>query len=520
MLRQAEALLSHHADAINALNVYPVPDGDTGSNMLLTLRAVLKGLDASRGRRLDDVARLAARAAVLGARGNSGVLLSQYLVGLGRSLEGQQRADAPTLAAALVEAAAAAYAALQQPVEGTFLSVARAAGEAARAAASADGGLLPVLDAAIQGAAEAVERTPSQLPVLAEAGVVDAGGLGLLRILEGARFGLSGEELPPPPAALAGATPAAARLEAFPEEGYGYCTEFLVEAQGEANDLRRDLVPHGDSLLVVGVPGLLRVHIHTLDPQAVLELAQGTGPLRDVKVQDMTQQHRSLRARGQGETDRVAIVAVAPGDGWCRLFLSLGASEVVVGGQSMNPSAEELVRAMETAPSDSVLVLPNNPNVILAAEQAARLSAKSVAVIPSRTAPQGIAALLGHNLEADLETNRRLMARALARVRTVEIALAVRDTRYRGLRIRRGQYLGLLDGELVSRSDDLAPLVDEMLTRAGTESADVVTFYYGQELPLPAAHALAERTRERFPGLEVDLLRGGQPHYLLIIAVE
>ncbi|MBI2911816.1 MAG: DAK2 domain-containing protein [Chloroflexi bacterium] len=520
MLRQAEALLTHHADAINALNVYPVPDGDTGTNMLLTLRAVLKGLEASRARRLDDVARVAARSAVLGARGNSGVLLSQYLVGLARSIEGHRRVDAAGLAAALADAAQAAYAALETPVEGTFLSVARAAGDAARTAVATDGGLLLVLEAAIQGAAEAVERTPSQLPVLAEAGVVDAGGLGLLRVLEGARLGLTGEELPPPPAAPAGEAPAMARLETFPEEGYGYCTEFLVAAQAEVNDLRRALAPHGDSLLVVGIPGLLRVHIHTLDPQAVLELAQGTGPLREVKVQDMTQQHRSLRARGQGETARVAVVAVAPGDGWCRLFLSLGASEVVTGGQSMNPSAEELVRAMETAPSDSVLVLPNNRNVILAAEQAARLVAKSVAVIQSRTAPQGVAALLGHNLEADLATNRRRMERALARVRTVEIARAVRDSRYRGLHVRRGQCIGLLDGELVSRADDLSLLVDEMLTRAGCEDADVVTFYYGEDLSLAAAHDLAERTRRRFPHLEVELLRGGQPHYLLIIAVE
>jgi len=529
MLQGAARYLEKNKEQVNALNVFPVPDGDTGTNMYLTLAAALK--EAMQGP--DDLPKVAAAAStgsLMGARGNSGVILSQLFRGAAQALANCQTAGPKDVAQALVEATRTAYRAVMKPVEGTILTVARLAARKALAAARDGGDVEAVLRAALAGAREALDKTPSLLPVLHEAGVVDAGGQGLVLILEGALAGLTGREVGP----TAGTVPAASRAveplfpakeESTPQNiTFGYCTEVLLRGHElDAGAIREKLGRHGDSLLVVGDAEAVKVHIHTNHPGQVLEELLSYGTLHDIKIDNMRDQHREYLKGGGGEASgkkRIGIVAVAQGEGLMAAFKSLGADVVLSGGQTMNPSTEEFVNAVEEVPAPEVLVLPNNKNVILAARQAEGLVQKKMAVVPTRSIPQGIAALVAFNPEMDLEKNASLMAEAAQKVKTGEVTYAVRSSRVNGHEIAAGDILGLIDDQLVVTGREVEEVAEQVLAVMVDDESELITLFAGRDVPPEAAEKLRKRTQERFPGCEVELHVGGQPLYYYILSVE
>ena len=516
LLAAATARLDGESDAVNAINVYPVPDGDTGTNMSLTMRAAM---EAAEGGTVAEVARSAARGALLGARGNSGVILSQYLRGLADGLAGQAAAEPAALARALGEAARAAYAAVSQPVEGTILTVARESAEAAAVAAERpEADIAGVLEETARAAYAAVQRTPELLPALAEAGVVDAGGQGLFLILEGAALRDPAGRLALPPST--GRSRAMIAPGAGHGDGgaYGYCTEFVVMgATVEREGLQARLSPLGDSLIVVGEGDLLRVHIHTDDPGRAMSLAAPLGRLARVKVDDMEAQHAAVF--GGEERGALAVVAVAAGDGWAEVFRSAGAAAVVRGGQTMNPSAAELLEGIRSARAALVLVLPNNGNVVLTAEQAAGLADCEVRVVRTVSMPGGVAALLAFNAERDEEENAAAMATAAGLVRVAEVTRAVRDASTGGVAVRRGQAMAMIDGELGTTADSEEDALLRALALMRVD-ATLATVYTGAGIDEARAAAVAERARVLYPEVEVEVVRGGQPAYAYVLAVE
>lgn len=525
ILRGATAFLQRQIDALNAINVFPVPDGDTGTNLYLTMRAAVAEAERVESRRVGDTLEALARGALMGARGNSGVILSQVFRGFARAAAGEEVLSAETLAAALELGARYAYEAVSAPREGTMLTVLREAAEAARQHAT--GGADVALEATVQAAREAVERTPELLPVLKEAGVVDAGGQGLYVLLDGALRTLRGETPPEEPAVPAADVShvAAAALLAREHDGHpvGYCVEFLIH--GERLDrarLEQELSEIGESVLVVGNHDLLRVHVHARDPERALAVGRGAGQLTDVKVDDMDAQlHRFVEGAGSGVgSPGVAIVAVARGAGMEEALRSVGVARVVPGGPTMNPSTAELLEAIEACPGERVFVLPDNANVELVARQAATQSRKRVFVIPTRSVPEGIAAALALDPDADDETNARRMAEAAASVRWAEITLAARDMSLGGRPIRAGQPIAIVQGELTVVESSLDDAVFEAVRQMLTPDATLLTLFAGEGVGDADARSLGDRLRERYPQLEVEVVRGDQPHYPYILSLE
>ena len=519
--------IEQHVDAINALNVFPVPDGDTGINMLLTLRAAgsASGLPAPGTGTVAQVSSAIARSALLGARGNSGVIFSQFLKGLSSGLQDRANCDGSALRVALERAATAGYQAVGEPVEGTMLTVMRAAAGAANA--SADGSTIDVLRAAFDGAEEALRHTPEQLPVLKEAGVVDAGGQGVVAFLAGALAHLEGREpaleIAAPADAPATAAVSHAFLEHTEEELYGYCTQFVI--QGTTLDvvaLRQQVNAIAGSTVVVGDEEVVRVHAHAEDPGPLLSLGASVGALDQVKIENMDTMHQEFMARHgyAAASHAVAVVAVAPGDGLRRVFADLGAVEVVSGGQTMNPSARELMEAVDRAGADHVILLPNNGNVLLAAEQAKELGECPCTIVPSRTVPQGIAALLAFNPDLDAEANARAMAEALDGVRSGEVTLAVRSTTFTGFAVEQGQSMALLDGEIVFAGASPSEALAGLIAKASPGPGALITLYWGADLDEHAAGADAEALRAQWPEAEVEVVSGGQPHYHYLVSIE
>mgnify|MGYP005843143689 CR=1 FL=1 len=530
MLRQwvqaALAWLEEHAKAINALNVFPVPDGDTGTNMLLTLRSAWKEASNSSEQGVGRVAHALAYGALMGARGNSGVILSQLLRGFARRLEGLEAFEVPQFAEALREASATAYKGVIKPVEGTILTVSKDIAAAAEAAARETNDLRLALERIVEAARRSVEQTPRLLPVLAEAGVVDAGGKGLAIILEGMLRQLQGEQRvsrPVPAEAAPTLSPAPGA------QGYGYDVQFIL--QGAALDLlriREAISAMGDSVLVVGDERTIKVHLHTPDPGRPLSYAAQWGILGDVVVENLEQQVAAFTAprpdpgaarEPQPETG-IGVVVVARGEGMAQVFQSLGATAIVPGGQTMNPSTEELLQAIEGQRTEDVIILPNNPNVLLAAQQAQALSKKNVRVVPTRSMPEGIAALLAFNYQGDLDTNVQVMAAGMERVRTGEVTTAVRGAQVNGIQVKEGQVIGLLDGILATAGATYDEVVVDLLRRMEAEEAEIITIYYGEDISEEEAQRVQDLVHRAFPQQEVELVAGGQPYYPFILSVE
>ncbi len=543
LLEAGTLWLERNAAHLNALNVFPVPDGDTGTNMLLTMRSAVQAARQTASTGAGSVMRAAAQGALMGARGNSGVILSQILAGIARELDDQHASDGATLARALAEGAASGYRAVGQPVEGTILTVAREAGAAAVAAASSmrDGriGCRAVLERAAEAAARAVAQTPQQLPLLRQAGVVDAGGAGYHLLLEGMVYALRGEPLPqlvPETLATSGAAEAAAvpvLPPAQPSIEWGYCTQFLIRGTGlDLQRVRADIQALAESALVVGDDEAILVHGHTDDPGALLTYARRLGRLQRISIEDMDAQHDAwLRSQVAGVERRapaepeveLATIAVVPGEGLAEVFRSLGITEVVPGGQTMNPSAQDLLEAARRTAARRVLLLPNNANVVPAAQQAASLAeseGRQILVVPARTIPQGVAALLAFNSEASAEENQAAMEAAAAAVRTVEITRATRSAAYDGLRVAAGDYLALVDGRLVASAPDVLEAVRRGLAEACAARAELLTFYRGAAVTEDDAAALVAAVQEAYPAAQVEVVAGGQPHYDYIISVE
>jgi len=527
-VRAGLAWLQNHQEAINALNVFPVPDGDTGTNMVLTMQSAWSEVARSPEREVGKVAHKVAHGALMGARGNSGVILSQIWRGLARSLDGKEVLTGADLAVALQEGAQTAYKGVIRPVEGTILTVAREVAEAASEAARRSEDLVYILEQVVRRARDAVARTPDLLPVLAEAGVVDAGGQGLYVILEGMLRHLRGESVAED-LRLTRAVDLTAAAPMPAEEGYGYDVQFIIVGQGlDVEAIRRDIDAMGESTLVVGDPSTVKVHVHVPDPGVPLSYAVKLGSLRDVVVEDMQAQYQQFvegRERppvlsAPMSATEIATVAVVAGEGLARVFQSLGAAAIVRGGQTMNPSTEEILQAVESVPSNRVVILPNNKNIILAAQQARDLSDKRVVVVPTRTIPQGIAAILALNYQADLETNARVMTEAAEEVQTGEVTVATRDVTLNGVSVRQGQVIGIHDGELVVAGDTPDEVVEALLERMNPSELEIVTLYYGADVTAEAAEALAERLEEKYPDLEFEVIEGGQPHYFYIISAE
>jgi uncharacterized protein len=531
MFNAATAWLEQNAQAINSINVFPVPDGDTGTNMYLTMRATMEEAYGSGSEAANVVAGAMAKGALMGARGNSGVILSQILRGFADSLSEKERFNTLDFVDALDKAAVNADRAVTHPVEGTILTVMRAVAAAARErAAKVRGGLKNILAAAVDAAKDSVANTPSLLPALREAGVVDAGGQGLYVMLEGALRYLRGDLSSLAPLAVQDPEKTWARatsaLHDVGESAYGYCTEFLVggEKLNAAAILER-MLELGDSVLVVGDEALLRVHVHTGDPDAALAYGRSLGEVTQPKVDNISEQAEQFVAHVKDtgfEPDFgvVGVVVVVSGDGLEQVFRSLGATAIVRGGKTMNPSINQILRAVDSCPQQEVIVLPNNKNVILAAEQAAKNSRKQVRVVHSVSVPQGMAALLALNPEQEADANVATMDASCHEVRTIEVTKAIRDTTVNGLRVHVGQDIALLDGTLAVAQDSPRAAIRESLARLVDDSSSLVTLYYGAQSTAEDAEALAGEIRSVYPSLQVDIVYGGQPHYSYIASLE
>ncbi len=515
--------LRGHAAVVNALNVFPVPDGDTGTNMSLTMAAALAEIERPGEQSAASVAHSLAHGGLMGARGNSGVILSQILRGFAHGLDGKDAFSARDLARAAQEAYDTALRGVIKPVEGTILTVMRATADSIQQSTTGTDDIVVILTKAVEDARETTMKTPDMLPVLKEAGVVDAGGQGLVYLLEGALRNLCGETVEVD-SDMEVAVDLKSTLRGAPD-GFGYDVQFLIRGDAlDVDEIRRELDAVGESLLVVGDASLVKVHIHVPDPSIPIGYGVSKGTLADVTVENMQEQYQSFvmqQARPTTEdiTD-IGVVCVASGEGLVRIIESMGVSKIIPGGQTMNPSTQEILAAVESVRANKVLVLPNNANVIPAAQQARELSSKQVIVVPTRSIPQGIAALLGFNYQADIETNAERMTRNAADSVTIEITHAVRSTRVNGVQVSHGDVIGLLNDKLTASGRDDVAVILQVLEQASAREREIATIYSGQDVTAPEVSALAKQIREVYPGLELEVHEGGQPYYRYLISLE
>jgi DAK2 domain fusion protein YloV len=514
----ALASLERSRERIDDLNVYPVPDGDTGTNMTMTARAVVEELDQTKTDERLALVKEVTRAALMGARGNSGVILSQIVRGAAEPLGLNGDVGTETIARSFRSASDAAYRAVREPVEGTILSVIRELAEEAEGHTGTASTNADLLAAVVRRGEEAVARTPEQLAVLREAGVVDAGGAGLLELVRGLAAAVTGEELPAVPAPRE-----ELGVEAIHQElsRYRYCTTFMIEGDDlDADTIESELEQLGDSLLVVGDREALKVHVHTDEPGRALAIGTTAGVIDRVEIANMHEQtvQREERLLEAAPATQSAVVAVVAGDGNRRLFESLGATQIVEGGQTMNPSTAELVAAVEETDAAEAILLPNNSNVILSAEQAAELATKPVVVVPTDSIPAGLAALVSFLPERSAAENAREMSEVLEGVVTGEVTMASRDVDLNGVAVRKGRWLGLAGGEAVAVGDEFEDVAAQVTESLLAEPRMVLTLLTGADAP--DLDGLLDRVRKGHPDLELDVQAGGQPHYPLLLSAE
>lgn len=536
--------LSQNAQIVDALNVFPVPDGDTGTNMNLSMTSGAKAVEETNTDHIGKVGVALSKGLLMGARGNSGVILSQLFRGFSKHIEQKETIDAKEFALALQAGVDTAYKAVMKPIEGTILTVAKDAAKKAVAVSAAGDQIDRVLELTIEEARASLDRTPDLLPVLKEVGVVDSGGKGLLCVYEGFLASLRGEELPPKAASLptlkelvSAEHHKSAQSHMNTEDiEFGYCTEFMVKFEEDKqsfdeNAFREDLSEFGDSLLVVSDDTLAKVHIHAEQPGDVLSYAQRYGSLINMKIENMREQHSSIVNEERenaptapkapaAEKQRFGVVSVAMGEGIAELFKSIGASVVIEGGQTMNPSTEDIVTAIESVHAETVFILPNNSNIVMAAKQAATVSSREVVVIPTKTVPQGMSALLSLNEAASNEDNERAMLEAIDHVKSGQITFAVRDTQIDGIDIAKGDYMGLFNGKITLTAKNQLDAAKELLAKMVTEDDEIVTIIKGEDASSDELDALQAFIEETFEDVEVEVHDGKQPLYSYILAVE
>ena len=531
MILSAAAAIEIHKQDLNELNVFPVPDGDTGTNMSMTIHAAASDLHNVDGSDLYAVAKTAASATLRGARGNSGVILSLLFKGVKRALKGHESCDGLLWAQALQEGVDAAYKAVMKPAEGTILTVSRLAAAKAAAAAQENNDVEYVQAAALEEAKLALADTVNQNPVLKKAGVVDAGGKGWTLALEAMLLALRGQDVVVPEAQTEGETKDAANFSDFKTEDitFTYCTEFIIgrENKNDPEKLRAFLNSLGDSLVLVDDDEIIKVHVHTNDPGKALHEAIEYGHFITVKVENMRLQHTEKVLHEQDKAPKIAepektlgVVSVCAGEGLADVFRNLGVDQIISGGQTMNPSTQDILEAVNKVPAETVFVLPNNKNIIMAAEQVSGLTPKTVVVIPSKTVPQGVTAMLNFNPEGTVEENTQAMTEVLATVETMQITYAARNSDFDGYDIHEGDYLAMADGALFGTSKDITVLLKGLAERVRDEEREFVTIYYGADTKEKYAQKAADLFADICPKAEVNLINGGQPVYYYMISAE
>jgi DAK2 domain fusion protein YloV len=546
MVQAGANRLQANAEYVNSLNVFPVPDGDTGTNMNLSMTSGAKAVSDSASEKVGELAERLSKGLLMGARGNSGVILSQLFRGFSKQIPDVETLTAADLAAAFTHGVETAYKAVMKPVEGTILTVAREAAKAGEKKANTTDNVVEVMTAVVTGGKKALAKTPDLLPVLKEVGVVDSGGQGLLFIYEGFLSALNGEfeaddSFEPSPGEMDEMVNAEHHRSvqghmATEDIKFGYCTEIMVKiGEGPTADSKFDyetfrnyLDALGDSLLVVNDDEIIKVHVHTEHPGEVMNYGQKFGSLVKVKVDNMRVQHETILendnepAPAAPKASRVpyGIVAIAAGNGVQELFKSLGVNYVISGGQTMNPSTEDIVKAIEEVNADKVIILPNNKNIFMAADQAAEVTEIPAVVIPSRTISQGLTAMLSFNDQASLEENKELMTEMLSNVVSGQVTNAIRDTSIDGVEIKAGDFLGMIDGKIVVSMPDIAEASFATLEKMITEDTEIVTIIFGEEGKEDQANKLADKLTEKHPDLEIEIHEGNQPVYPYLFSAE
>ncbi len=535
MFLTGAALLEKNRAYIDSLNVFPVPDGDTGTNMSMTMQSAVKEIQNCKGTNVSDIAAAASLGALKGARGNSGVILSQILRGFARALSGKEEMAPENFAAALTTGTEAAYKAVMKPKEGTMLTVARMMAEAVTKEANEGANLYKLIDVMIDEGERALLLTPELLPVLKEAGVVDSGGKGLVTILRGFKMVIDGEDvdeyvLAPQMQDTAGITGGeeGADLEALDDIEFGYCTEFFIihldESFSEADldKLREKLMKIGDSVVVAHDSDFIKIHVHSNCPGKILQLALRLGEIDRIKIENMREQNRELLANMKKNEKENALVAVSISDGIDEVYKAIGVNNLISGGQTMNPSIDSITKAIRRANARNVFVLPNNSNIIMAAQQAAAISDRNVIVIPSKTMMQGLSAALAYSDDVDVETNTERMTAAIKQVLSGSVTYAVRDTQFNGEKISQGDIIGLLDNVITKVGTSVDSVAVELLCSMIENKGDdcMATIFYGEGADEDSAQAVADAVNEKYPDAEITVQYGGQPLYYYYFSVE
>lgn len=544
MVKMGAHHLFQNADYVDALNVFPVPDGDTGTNMNLSMSSGAKETEAHAVAHIGKTAQALSKGLLMGARGNSGVILSQLFRGFGKDVETKSTLTAKEFAHAFQHGVDMAYKAVMKPVEGTILTVAKDSAKKAVEVAEHQDNIIVVMEELLKEAKASLERTPDLLPVLKEVGVVDSGGQGLVFVYEGFIASMKGEKLPEKTTAYSMDDLVSAEhhknVQGFMDTSdieFGYCTEFMVKFMPEKvaenpfneNEFREGLSQFGDSLLVISDDEIAKVHIHSEQPGACMSYGQKFGDLIKIKIENMRQQHAEIvgddykkDAPKAAPTKKhpYAVVTVAMGEGISELLKSVGASAVIEGGQTMNPSTEDIVKAIEAVGAEKVLILPNNKNIIMAAEQAAEVMGIEAAVVPTKSVPQGMAAILAFNPEASVEDNKANMTEAYAHVKTGQVTFAVRDTSIDGVEIQKDDFMAISEGKIILATPSLEEVSKSLIHDLVDEDAEIITIIYGEDVTEATANELAAFVEEKFSHADVEVYNGKQPLYPYIISVE
>lgn len=537
MLISAANSLENNKRTVNSLNVFPVPDGDTGTNMSMTITSAVKEAQKIKNGTVNDIAEAAANGSLMGARGNSGVILSQLLRGFARGIKGKDSLNAKTYSAALKEGANTAYKAVMKPTEGTILTVAKEIADKAVELSKTINDINIIVDKTLEHGEAVLNKTPDMLPVLKKAGVVDAGGMGLIYIYKGLSEAIKGRDIAQKEIEKTEVPETTKGAVSEEEIKYGYCTEFIIRnTNADAEKFRELLSSRGDSLIVVGGEGIIKVHVHTNEPGKVLSEALEIGELTKIKIDNMREQHRNILMEQGGldeaESDvsvdsaevaaqkKSGIITVAMGDGIKNIFIDLGADRVIEGGQTMNPSTEDILNAINDINAESIYILPNNGNIVMAAKQAATLTKKNVTVIPTKSIPQGIAALTVFNPEGEKDENTEAMTYAIGSVKTGQVTYAVRNTNYDDKEIKEGDILGLINGSINNVGTDILEVSKSLIGDMVSDEDELITLLYGEDISEEDAKKLENEIKDRFSDCDVQLYYGGQPLYYFLISVE
>ncbi len=527
MFKQSNEELKRNIELVNDLNVFPVPDGDTGTNMSLTMQSAIESMDLNKDYTIETLSKEISKGSLMGARGNSGVILSQIFRGFAKGCEGKDELTPEDLAEAITEAATVAYSAVMKPVEGTILTVIRKTGEQTKRFVTKDTTIDETIEYAIHVAKKALEETPEQLDVLKQAGVVDAGGKGLVCILVGFEHAIKGKELLDE-GVQSIAKKTEMRIKAPENIEFGYCTEFILRGSVNADALKAKIQKLGDSMVFVQSDDIIKIHVHTNNPGIALEYALEEGELVKIKIENMREQHSHI-INGEKEDDKVKkkkekskyeIISVAIGSGIAEIFKDLGVTQIIEGGQTMNPSTKDLLEKIDDTNAENIIILPNNSNIILAAEQAKKLSDKNVYILPTKTIPQGINSLIEFNWDDDVEINLERMIESIEKVKTVQVTYSVKDTTFDEVEIKKNEILGVSDGNIVSVGNDLHDITIETVKTVIAKDTEIVTIYFGEDVDEEVAHNLAVEIEELLDFGDVEVYYGGQPLYYYLISIE